>query len=99
MRRVERALAMRTRGRRLTGRVRAAGVRECARRVPVRLERMRHGRWHGIRSARTRTTRRFAFTLPRTDRALRVRLPGITRTHDGATVRCDAFSRRVHRQP
>ena len=96
-RRIERALVMRMHGSRLTGRVDAAGVRPCASQVPVRLERQRHGRWHRIRSARTRTNQRFTFTLPRTRHPLRVRLPQVTRTHDHATVRCVAVKRRIRR--
>jgi hypothetical protein len=92
---VGRALAMRTRGRRLTGRVGPTDVLACARGVPVRLERRRHGRWNRVRSARTGTSRRFAFTLPRTRDPLRVRLPEITRTDDGAAVRCAPVARRV----
>jgi outer membrane protein assembly factor BamB len=94
-RRVERTLTMRRRGRHLSGRVDAAGVRECARRVPVRLERRRHGRWQRIRSARTRISRRFTFTLPLAHDPLRLRLPEITRTHNGATVRCVLVRRSV----
>jgi outer membrane protein assembly factor BamB len=95
VRRIERALTIRIRGRRLVGRVRAEGVPRCARNVPVRLERRRRAVWRPLVRARTGTGRRFAVRLPPTTRRLRVRLPAITRRHAGALVRCTGISRRI----
>ena len=95
LRRVERGLTIRIRGRRVVGRVRATAAPACARNVPVRLERRRGGVWRLRMRARTGHDRRFALALPRTTKRLRVRLPAITRLDSGTHVRCVSASRRV----
>ena len=97
LRRVERGLTIRIRGRLVVGRVRATAAPACARNVPVRLERRGGAVWRPRVRARTRNDRRFALALPRTTKPLRVRLPAITRLDSGTVVHCASASRRIAR--
>jgi hypothetical protein len=94
-RRIERALTVRIRGRRVVGRVRATAAPPCARDIPVLLERRSRAGWRVRARARTGRDQRFAVRLPRTTKPLRVRLPTIARHHTDALVHCASVARRI----